>query len=319
MISQNVVDSKGLEGFAVDLLEKILGLGLQGSVSAAVPLAGMTTYGIGGPAEVLVEPGSAGDAAALVGDVRRAGAPLCVIGAGSNVLVPDEGLSGVVLRIGEGMGGVAVHGGVITAGAGTSDRDLALHAARAGITGFEFLEDIPGTVGGGLVQNAGAWGESISDHLVDVTVVDASGGIRTMDSGSLQFGYRDSTFKRQGDLLVVEVRFAPPGRDDPEKILGRMDELRARRHGRYPLDRPSCGSVFKRPSGDFAGRLIEEAGLGGLRCGAAVVSTKHHNFIVNEGGATARDVRTLVMMVREKVHEKFGVRLERELVYLGSP
>ncbi len=301
----------------MDLARRVRGLALEGSVEERVPLAGLTSYRIGGPAEILVEPASAADVEKVVGEVRAAGAPLTVIGAGSNVLVSDRGLEGVVMRLGARMGGVAIEEGVITAGAGASDRDLAHAAARAGITGFEFLEDIPGTLGGGLVQNAEAWGDAISDHLVDVTVVDASGKLVTHGARSLEFGYRDSTFKRAGDLVIVEARFAPAGRAAPSDIVRRMDELRARRHARYPLEHPSCGSVFKRPAGDYAGRLIEQAELGGTRVGDACVSRQHHNFIVNLGGATARDVRTLVELVQERVRQRFGVQLERELVYLG--
>ncbi|MBW2264262.1 MAG: UDP-N-acetylmuramate dehydrogenase [Deltaproteobacteria bacterium] len=301
----------------MDLAGRIGGLGLEGSFEERVPLAGLTSYQIGGPAELLVEPASIADAEKVVGEVHRAGVPLTVIGAGSNVLVSDEGLEGVVMRVGARMGGIAIDAGVITAGAGVSDRDLAHAAARAGITCFEFLEDIPGSLGGGLVQNAEAWGDAISDHLVDVTVVDATGRVVTYPARELEFGYRDSTFKRAGDLVIVEARFAPGGRAEPSDIMSRMDELRARRHARYPLDHPSCGSVFKRPEGDYAGRLIEVAGLGGTRVGDACVSRLHHNFIVNLGGATARDVRTLVEQVQQVVHDRFGVHLERELVYLG--
>jgi UDP-N-acetylmuramate dehydrogenase len=301
----------------VDLAARIRGLGLEGSLGEHVPLAGLTSYQIGGPAEILVEPASIADVEKAVSEVRGAGAPLTVIGAGSNVLVSDEGLEGVVLRVGTRLGGIAVDGSVITAGAGASDRDLAVSAAVAGITGFEFLEDIPGTLGGGLVQNAEAWGDAISDHLVEVTVVEATGRVATLPASTLTFGYRDSTFKRAGDLVIVEARFAPEGRGEPSDIVGRMDELRTRRHSRYPLDHPSCGSVFKRPEGDFAGRLIEVAGLGGTRVGDACVSRMHHNFIVNLGRATARDVLALVELVQRQVRQRFGVQLERELVYLG--
>jgi len=292
------------------------GLGIAGRVRTGVALRDLTSYRIGGPAEILVEPSCIGDVSLVLAEVRRSGAPLAVIGAGSNVLVPDEGLQGVVLRIGEPMGSVAEAGGVITAQAGCADRDLAMCAARAGIEGFEFLEDIPGTVGGAIVQNAEAWGSSVSDHLVEVEAVRPGGEIVALRGGDLSFGYRDSTFKQVGDLVVAAARFAPPGRGDPALICARMDDIRARRHSRYPLEHPSCGSVFKRPSGDYAGRLIEQAGLGGLRVGGACVSTRHHNFIVNTGGATAGDVKALVEMVRDRVLERFGVALERELVYL---
>jgi UDP-N-acetylmuramate dehydrogenase len=301
----------------VDLLARLRGLGISGSVEGGVPLAGLTSYGIGGPAEVLVEIASVDDALRVLGEARRLGAPVTVLGAGSNVLVPDEGIAGLTLRVAGRVSGVSVDGGVLTVAAGSSDRQLASSAAQAGITGFEFLEDIPGSVGGGLVQNAEAWGDAISDHLVEVTAAGLDGTLRTLRRPAIEFGYRTSTFKTAGDLVVLEARFAPPGRDDPARIAGRMDELRAKRHERYPLDLPSCGSVFKRPTGDYPGRLIEKAGLGGLRVGGACVSTKHHNFIVNVGGASARDVRTLVGMVRERVLETSGIALERELVYLG--
>lgn len=301
----------------MDLASRLRDLAIGGDVREDVPLAGLTTFEIGGPAEVLVEPASVRDAARVLEEVARIGAPVTILGGGSNVLAPDEGLEGVVLRLGERMAGLTVEDGIVTVQAGARDRDLAMAAARASITGFEFLEDIPGTVGGGLVQNAEAWGDCISDHLIEVTVLDLRGRIRRMERAELFFGYRDSTFKREGDLLVVEARFRPEGRDDPGSIVRRMDELRDKRHARYPLDRPNCGSVFKRPEGDFAGRLIEEAGLGGLSVGGARVSLRHHNFIVNTSGATAEDVRALVEMVTSRVEERSGVKLERELVYLG--
>jgi UDP-N-acetylmuramate dehydrogenase len=255
--------------------------------------------------------------ARVVDTAQHAGAPLTLLKAGSNVLMPDAGIEGVVMRLCGNLSGVSIHGDVIRVLAGTADRELAQAAARAGMSGLEFLEDIPGTVGGALVQNAEAYGTAISDHLLDVTVCDARGRSLTLRRSELGFGYRDSTFKRTGDLVIVEARLAPAGRDDPAAIAARMDALRERRRARYPLDEPSCGSVFKRPEGDYAGRLVEQAGLGGLSVGGARVSTLHHNFIVNSGGATAADVRALVERVTAEVQSRFGVRLERELVYLG--
>ncbi len=315
-LDQNVVESKPMIGGS--LLAGLAELGISGKVATGAPLAPFTSYRIGGPAEVLVEPACEMDVTRALALARDLGAPVHVLGAGSNVLVPDEGLSGLVLRMGEAMAGLFVEGGVIAARAGVTDRDLCLAAAAAGMTGFEFLEDIPGTVGGGLVQNAEAWGDSISDHLLDVTACTMDGRMRSMTRAELSFGYRDSTFKKAGDLVVLGARFAPPGRDLPAAIHARMDVLREKRHSRYPLDMPSCGSVFKRPAGDYAGRLIEQAGLGGLTVGGARVSRRHHNFIVNTGGATAADIRTLVDQVVSRVQASSGVVLERELVYMGE-
>jgi UDP-N-acetylmuramate dehydrogenase len=300
------------------LIDALREKNLRGRIGSDVPLARHTSYGIGGPAEVLVEPADAREVAIALRVADDLGAPVHMLGAGSNVLVSDDGLEGLVLRIAENLGGVAVDGDLITARAGSSDREVALAAARSGMTGFEFLEDIPGTVGGGLVQNAEAYGDSISDHLVDVTVCSLRGEITTFAGSDLTFGYRDSTFKNRTDLVILEARFAPPGRDDPQAISARMDVIRDKRHARYPLDLPSCGSVFKRPEGDFAGRLIEVAGLGGLSVGGARVSRRHHNFIVNTGSATAADIRHLIEKVVHEVHRQFGVTLVRELIYLGN-
>ncbi len=305
-------------GKAGTLLEQVLAMGIDGRAGGMVPLVDLTSYRIGGPAEVLVEPASIRDVALVVGLARRLGAPLAVLGGGSNVLVPDAGLPGITLRVAAGLAGAVLEGDVIRARAGTPDRDLANLAASAGMTGFEFLEDIPGTVGGGLVQNAEAWGDSISAHLLEVTFVEPSGSVRVLGREDLGFGYRDSTFKQEPGLVIVEAAFRPPGRDDPAAIGLKMDALREKRHSRYPLECPSCGSVFKRPAGDFAGRLIEQAGLGGLRCGNASVSRQHHNFIVNDGNATARDVLDVIERVRDGVEARFGVRLELELVLLGK-
>lgn len=300
------------------LARELRGLELRGRVQQNVPLAEYTAYRVGGPAEVLFEPEDPQDLVRGLMHLHARAVPIHLLGAGSNVLVPDEGLAGVVIRVCDGMSGVRVEGDVVIARAGTSDRTLADVVASRGMTGFEFLEDIPGTIGGGLVQNAEAYGDAISDHLLEVNACTPDGQMRTWRRDQLFFGYRDSTFKQQRDLIIVEARFRPEGRDDPASIRHRMDALRQKRHARYPMDLPNCGSVFKRPAGDYAGRLIEEAGLGGLTVGGARVSRRHHNFIVNTGGATCADIRELVRQVIERVHQCSGVRLERELVYLDD-
>jgi UDP-N-acetylmuramate dehydrogenase len=298
------------------LSDEIVRRGFSGRVGEQVALSGFTTYAIGGPAEVLVEPASAEDVRIILEVVKESGAPLYVLGGGSKILAPDEEVRGIVMVVGDLMAGIEVRGSELQAGAGVRNPVLAERTVREGLEGLEWIYDIPGRVGGSIVQNTGMSERSISDRLVDVTYMRGDGGLRTSPLEDLRFGYRWSSFKAWGDAVIVSARFRLPQRADASELRGKMEEITRARHGKFPVECPSCGSVFKRPEGRFPGKLIEDCGLGGRKAGGAVISTRHHNFIVNTGGAASKDVRTLVELIVAAVREKTGITLERELLYL---
>ena len=295
---------------------QLLQQALKSPLRLAVPLSELTTYRIGGPAEMLLETSEVDEVAAAVAACSRLGVPLTVLGAGSNVLAPDEGIAGLVLGVHCSITAMELIGDVLVAPAGTTAESLAIFAADRGITGCEFIHDIPGTVGGCVVQNASNSDGELRRVLLDVRFVDRRAQVVTMAAGELELGYRTSLFKKEWGV-IGEARFLVPGRDEPGLIRDRMERFRAVRREKFPLDYPNCGSVFKRPPGDYAGRLIQRAGLGGYRVGDAMVSPKHHGFIINLGQASASDVKAVVAEVQRKVDELFGVKLERELIYLG--
>lgn len=279
------------------------------------PMALHTTFRVGGPADVMFLPESPDQVARALAAAEEAGVPAVVIGNGSNLVVRDGGIRGLVIVLGEGMAAVDRVENVIAAQAGVSLARVAAYAQSAGLSGLEFASGIPGTLGGGCAMNAGAYGGQLSDVLVDAEVL-MNGEIRTMTNGELQLGYRTSLPLREGGV-VLSARFALTP-DDPEAIAARMRELNARRRDKQPLNLPSAGSTFKRPEGYFAGALIEQAGLKGRSVGGAQVSPKHAGFIVNTGGATATDILTLIGVVQDEVQARFGVRLETEVRVLGE-
>jgi UDP-N-acetylmuramate dehydrogenase len=251
--------------------------------------------------------------------VRRylglAGVPFFVLGNGSNLLVDDAGYRGVVLQIGQKMSDISVQGCHIIAKAGATLRQVAVAALEHGLTGFEFASGIPGTVGGGVVMNAGAYGGEMSQVVNQVRVVSKEGESMELDNDTMEFRYRGSVI-RGSAFTVTEVTFRlEPG--DREAIRAKMEELAARRREKQPLEYPSAGSTFKRPEGHFAGKLIMEAGFAGYRIGGAQVSEKHCGFVINTGDATARDVRALIEEIQARVKERFRVDLEPEIVFLG--
>ena len=279
------------------------------------PMSRRTTFRVGGPADVLFLPESAGQVVRALDAAREAGVPAIVIGNGSNLLVRDKGIRGLVIALGEGFSEVRIDGETVAAQAGVSLAKLASAAQAAGLSGLEFASGIPGTLGGGCAMNAGAYGGQLSDALVDADVL-TGGEIRTLSNAEMQMGYRTTRPLREGGI-VLSARFAL-NRDDPGAILARMKELNARRRDKQPLNFPSAGSTFKRPEGYFAGALIEGAGLKGRSVGGAQVSEKHAGFIVNTGGATAADILALIGIVQDEVQARSGVRLETEVRILGE-
>lgn len=281
------------------------------------PMREYTTFRIGGPADVLAEPASVGELSALLRLADTHGVPKVVIGLGSNLLVRDGGVRGLVIRIGEAMAGIRYDGeATLTAGAGAALKDVAAAAARYGLAGLEFAEGIPGSVGGAVAMNAGAYGGEMSAVVRSGLVVDGAGSIDRQHAAALGFGYRRSAVQDKA-WVVVEAKFSlSPG--DPAAIQRRMAELAVERRSKQPLSVASAGSVFKRPAGHYVGPLIESAGLKGLRVGDAQVSPLHAGFIVNVGEATCAQVLRLVELVQAEVRRLSGVSLELELRVLGE-
>jgi UDP-N-acetylmuramate dehydrogenase len=289
---------------------------IKGKVLYNEPLRNHTTWRIGGPADIFVEPASRKDIALLLEFAMANEQPLTVIGNGSNLLVSDNGLKGVVVKIGDALGRVRIVEEKLIAEAGAKLGRVTAIAQAAGLGGLEFAVGIPASIGGAVTMNAGANGVSIGDVVDSVTVMDHQGGQRMLSAADLDFGYRTSRLQRM-EAVVVEVELRLAARD-PLEIRRRSEEYLRRRRVTQPLDSPSAGSVFKNPPGEAAGRLIELAGAKGMRVGDAVVSTKHANFIINAGNAKAADVLLLIDKIRTIVRDKFGIDLELEVKVIGN-
>ena len=280
------------------------------------PMKQHTTFKIGGPADYFLVPESGEEAGEIIKICKQTDIPYFILGNGSNLLVGDGGYRGVVIQIYRNMSAVTTEGTIITAQAGALLSSVAAVAKNASLTGFEFAGGIPGTVGGAAVMNAGAYGGEMKDVLVEVTVMDADGNIFTIPAEKLELGYRTSIIKKAG-YIVLEAKIRLE-EGNQEAIRERMKELTIQRTTKQPLEFPSAGSTFKRPEGYFAGKLVMDSGLRGYQVGGARVSEKHCGFVINAGGATAKDVRTLMENVRDIVYKKYGVTLEPEVKFLGE-
>ena len=286
-------------------------------VRADEPLAARTSFGIGGPAEFFAEMANPQSVERAIEGCRVRAIPYRLLGAGTNVLIADAGIEGLVVRVVNR--DVEVDGTRIRAGAGLKMMRLARVAADAGLRGFEFGIGVPGSVGGAVYQNAGCWGSELRQVLVSVTGFQPGADRRTWSVGDLGLGYRTSAL-RDGALrgaLVIDATIKLE-RGDGEEAKRLMARLTRERNETQPIKTKNCGSVFKNPPGDSAGRLIQAAGLKGTREGAAVISELHGNYIINEGGARAADVARLIDRVRSEVMRRFGVQLEREVELIGS-
>lgn len=280
------------------------------------PMKTRTTFRVGGEAKLLVEISSADELTKLIPYLIRMGEPYYVKGNGSNLLVGDKGYNGVILEIASKMNSIKVDGTKITASAGVLMSQIAKAALENSLTGFEFASGIPGTIGGGVVMNAGAYDGELKDVVTSVTVCDPDGEIYTLDNKDMEFGYRTSAIKKRPfTVLEVTIELGSGNHDD---IQNKMSELNEKRRTKQPLEYPSAGSTFKRPTGYFAGKLIMDAGLRGFSIGGAAVSEKHCGFVINKGGATAADVYEVIVEVQERVKDKFDVILEPEIVFLGT-
>lgn len=279
------------------------------------PMKKHTTFRVGGPADVLIQPRKE-ELPGVLELCRRREVPFYVIGNGSNLLVGDKGIRGVVLEMSAGEEAVTVKGRVLRAAAGVMLSKAANVAAAAGLTGMEFAAGIPGTVGGAVVMNAGAYGGEMKDILVSVTVVDENGTTKEVKTRDLELGYRQSNVLKNHWIVTEAVFQLAEGEE--AAIREKMNTLAEQRREKQPLQYPSAGSTFKRPEGYFAGKLIMDAGLRGYRAGGAQVSEKHCGFVINSGEATASDIRRLMEEVIAEVERQFGVTLEPEVKMLGE-
>ena len=280
------------------------------------PMKRHTTFQVGGAADYFVTPETTEELKAVLALCREEEMPFFILGNGSNLLVSDAGYRGVIVHIGRPLGDLFVEGTKITAGAGVTLARLAQAAMEAGLTGLEFASGIPGTLGGALVMNAGAYGGEMAQVVETASILTKTGEEKTLSLPELQFGYRTSAILREGYLALGAEMNLQPG--DKTEIKRTMEELAAKRREKQPLEYPSAGSTFKRPEGYFAGKLIMDAGLRGFAVGGACVSEKHCGFVVNKGGASAADIWELCRQVKKIVKEKFGVPLELEVRLLGD-
>ncbi len=279
------------------------------------PMMRHTTFRVGGPADYFTAP-DLNRLPELLRVCKKHGAACFIIGNGSNLLVGDKGIRGLVIQISDKTGEVSINDGRLKAGAGMLLSKAANMAANAGLSGMEFAAGIPGTVGGAVVMNAGAYDGEIKDILSNVTVLDEDGKKRELSVEELELGYRRSCIAGR-HYIVTEAEFLLK-QGNCDEIFAKMEKFRGLRTGKQPLEYPSAGSTFKRPEGYFAGKLIMDAGLSGFRVGGAQVSEKHCGFIINKDGASAKDIATLMQEVSERVERRFGVTLEPEVRMIGE-
>ncbi len=284
----------------------------RGYIGIGEPLASLTTFKVGGPADFYFEPADAGDLTVLVNLLGEHKLPFTVISSGSNILVSDDGYRGSAVNLERGLNHIEFDGEFLKAGAGTKLSQLIDFCIENSLHGFEMLVEISGTLGDALIENAGAYGGTVSDHLVDVEVV-RRGGLRKLPREAVVFGHRYSSL---GDDIVVGATFTLP-RGDRDEMKRVRRELLIRRNELQTVESPNAGYIFKNPAMNSAGRLIESCGLKGMRMGNAQVSTKHANFIINLGSARADDVVRLIRKIWKEVHRKFDVMLELEVKLMG--
>lgn len=296
----------------IEQLQRIVG---NENLREMEPMSMHTTFRVGGPADVLVQPHGE-QLVQVIRLCRQQEIPYYIVGNGSNLLVGDKGIRGLVIEMGKGQDDIHIEGNRIVAGAGILLSRLANQAAERGLSGMEFAGGIPGTLGGAVVMNAGAYGGEMKDIIERVTVLDLLGNEKELTLEELELGYRRSCIPEHGYIVRKAALKLGPG--NKEQIRSRMKELSEMRSLKQPLQYPSAGSTFKRPEGYFAGKLIMDAGLRGYQVGGAQVSEKHCGFVINKSGATAADIRKLMQDVRTEVEKQFNVTLEPEVKMLGE-
>mgnify|MGYP000450909187 FL=1 len=299
-----------------NIYDKVVDIVGEENVHTDEPMSRHTTFRIGGNADYFVKPGNADEVAAVIVVCREYNIPYFILGNGSNLLVSDDGYRGMIINIMDNMDSVTVDGRIITAQAGAMLVRVSVMARDNALTGLEFASGIPGTIGGAVYMNAGAYGGEMKNVVKTVRAIDEYGRIYELDSEKMDFSYRHSIVEER-KLIVLEVTLELE-HGSREAIDNRMKELAEARRSKQPLEYPSAGSTFKRPEGYFAGKLIMDAGLRGYSVGGAQVAEKHCGFVINKGGATASDVVELIRDVQHDVDDKFGVTLEPEVKMLGE-
>lgn len=297
------------------IVEALKGFVPEENISLQEEMAGHTTFRIGGPADCFLQLESEDQLRKVQRYLNLVEEPCFILGNGSNLLVSDKGYRGIILQIGHKMSHIRVEGCTIVAQAGALLSQVAKAAYEHSLTGLEFAAGIPGTIGGGVVMNAGAYDGEMSQVVTLVRVIDKNGEAMELDNSTMEFGYRYSTIKSY-PFTVTEVTMKL-AEGNKEEIRAKMEELALKRREKQPLEYPSAGSTFKRPEGYFAGKLIMDAGMRGFQIGGARVSDKHCGFIINTGKATAEDVRDVIEEVQARVKELFRVDLEPEVIFLG--
>lgn len=280
------------------------------------PMSRHTTFAIGGPVDVLVNPQNVEEIKSVLDFCARENLPCTVFGMGSNLLVRDKGIRGVAIKIGDCLTEALVKGNAIIAQAGIGLSRLAYLAAEYSLSGLEFAEGIPGSLGGAIAMNAGAYGGEMKDLLVSCTALDEKGQTVTFNHDQMSLGYRSSVFQQQNAIIIEAHLELLKG--EREEILARMTALAGQRQAKQPLDMPSAGSTFRRPEGFYVGPLIEQLGLKGYTIGGAQVSVKHAGFVVNRGGATANDVLSLISHIQQQARTRLGVELRTEIKVVGE-
>lgn len=298
-----------------DLIAQLTEAVGQQGIRLNEPMSAHTTFKIGGPADVMVLPATEEQAAAAVRACVAAGVKPYLLGLGSNLLVSDAGLRGVVVKLAENLGEIRVQGSCLVCQAGASNEDVARVALEHGLAGYEFASGIPGTIGGAAIMNAGAYDGEFGNVAQGVRCITPAGELVDVPAEQAAWSYRHSMMMDAGYVVVGATLALTP--DDPQAIAARMADLAERRQSKQPLEMPSAGSTFKRPAGYFAGKLIQDAGCQGLSVGGAQVSTKHAGFVVNTGNATAQDVLDLIALVQQRVMQRDGVVLEPEVRMWG--
>ena len=275
-----------------------------------------TSFKIGGPAEFVLFPKDEGGLIECLKILKHDNIPYIILGNGTNVLVSDEGFKGAVIILRNTLNSISIDGNIVTAGAGATLRDVANFILENSLTGFEFAHGIPGTVGGGVIMNAGAYDGELKNVVRSVRLLDNDLNIRTFSNEEMLFGYRKS-IAQDKNYIILSAEFELQ-EGDKALIKEKMDDFWSRRVTKQPLDMPSAGSTFRRPEGYFAGKLIDDSGLRGFRHGNCGISEKHCGFVVNYGGATAKEVKETIEIVQKVVFDNFGVLLKREVKFIGD-
>lgn len=298
-----------------ELMNKLIDLNV-GTVKENEPLANHSTMKIGGPADIFIEPSSIEGLSKTMKLIRESGINWRAIGRGSNLLVSDQGIEGVVIKLGSGLDHVQIIGDEVRAGAGTSLVTLSTKISREGLTGLEFASGIPGSVGGAVYMNAGAHGSDISKILTKAYVLFDDGTMEWLSNEEMKFSYRTSVLQKERPGIVVEAIFQLKS-GDRKAIMDEMKKNKDYRKETQPWNFPCAGSIFRNPLPNYAGKLIEESGLKGYSIGGAKISEMHGNFIVNAGNATANDVLSLIQHIKDIIKEKHGITMETEVEIIG--